>query len=114
MRIEDRQDHRKAALVPADDGASRRAESGRRYQRLDLYKQRPGALHAGKYCRTGRAGMTFAEEQGGGVGDLPEAAARHLEDADLVGWAEAILDGAEDAEMVATLALEIEDGVDHV
>ena len=40
--------------------------------------------------------------------------AGHLEDADLVGGAEAVLDGAQDAELVAALALEVEHGVDHV
>ena len=49
-----------------------------------------------------------------GFGDLGEAGAGHLEDADLVGGAEAVLDGAQDAELVAALALEVEDGVDHV
>ena len=50
----------------------------------------------------------------GGVGDLGEAGAGHLEDADLVGRAEAVLDRAQDAKLVAALALEIEHGVDHV
>jgi hypothetical protein len=40
--------------------------------------------------------------------------AGHLEDADLVGRAEAVLDRAQDAELVAALALEIEHGIDHV
>ena len=38
----------------------------------------------------------------------------HLEHADLVGGAEAVLGGAQDAEGVAAVALEIEHGVDHV
>ena len=38
----------------------------------------------------------------------------HLEDADLVGRAEAVLDRAQDAELVAALALEVEHRVDHV
>ena len=54
------------------------------------------------------------EEQGRGVGDLRQAAVGHLEHADLVGRAEAVLDGAQDAELVAALALEVEHGVDHV
>ena len=40
--------------------------------------------------------------------------AGHLEHADLVRRAEAVLDRAQDAELVAALALEIEHGVDHV
>ena len=38
----------------------------------------------------------------------------HFEDADLVSRPEAVLHGAEDTELVAALALEIEHGIDHV
>jgi hypothetical protein len=38
----------------------------------------------------------------------------HLEDADLVGGAEAVLHRAQDAELVAALALEIQRRIDHV
>ena len=55
-----------------------------------------------------------ARNRAEGFGDLGEAAIGHLEDADLVGGAEAVLDGAQDAELVAALAFEIEHGVDHV
>ena len=55
-----------------------------------------------------------AQEQLGGVGDLAQALGRHLEHADLVGRAEAVLGRAQDAERVAAVALEIEHGVDHV
>ena len=55
-----------------------------------------------------------AEEQLGGVGDLAQALRGHLEHADLVGGAEAVLGRAQDAEGVAAVALEIEHGVDHV
>ena len=58
--------------------------------------------------------MALAEEQLGRVGDLAQALVRHLEDADLVGRAEAVLDRAQDAEVMAAFALEIEHGVDHV
>ena len=60
------------------------------------------------------AAAPLGEEQGGRVGDLVQAAVGHLEHADLVGRAEAVLDRAQDAELVAALALEIEHGVDHV
>ena len=38
----------------------------------------------------------------------------HLEDANLVGRPEAVLHRAKDSELVAALAFEIEDGIDHV
>ena len=59
-------------------------------------------------------GVALGEEEGRGVRHLGEAGAGHLEDADLVGRAEAVLDRAQDAELVAALALEVEHGVDHV
>ena len=62
----------------------------------------------------GRGRVAPAEEQRGGVGDLRQAELGHLEHADLVGRPEAVLHGAQDAEMVAAVALEREHGVDHV
>ena len=59
-------------------------------------------------------GVALGEKERGRVRDLGEAGAGHLEDADLVGRAEAVLDRAQDAELVAALALEVEHGVDHV
>src|SRR5574338_435367 len=38
----------------------------------------------------------------------------HLEHADFVGRAKAVFDRAQDAELVAALAFEIEHGIDHV
>ena len=54
------------------------------------------------------------QEQRRGVRHLGQPRAGHLEDADLVGRAEAVLHRAQDAELVAALALEVEHGVDHV
>ena len=56
----------------------------------------------------------LAQEQRRGIGDVRQAAVGHLEHADLVGRAEAVLHRAQDAELVAALALEIEHRVDHV
>ena len=56
----------------------------------------------------------LAEEQRRGIGDVGQAAVGHLEHADLVGRAEAVLDRAQDAELMAALALEVEHRVDHV
>ena len=114
MGLEHREHHGEARLVPADDGAARRAERRGRDQRLDLDQHRPRALHAGEDGGARRLGVALAEEELGWVGDLAQALVRHLEDADLVGRAEAVLHRAQDAEMVAAFALEIEHGVDHV
>ena len=58
--------------------------------------------------------LAVAEEERRGVGDLGQPRAGHLEDADLVGGAEAVLDGAQDAELVPALAFEVEHRVHHV
>ena len=101
MGFEHRDHHGETVLVPADDGAARHAERGRRDQGLELDQQRPRALHAGEDGGAGRRRVAAGEEEGGRVGDLGEAAPGHLEDADLVGRPEAVLERAQDAEMVA-------------
>ncbi len=58
--------------------------------------------------------MALAEEKLGGIGDLAQAFVGHFEHADLVGRAKAVFHRAQDAEMVAAFALEIEHAVDHV
>ena len=70
------------------------------------------ALAASGYLRSRR--RTTGEKQGRRVGHLDQAMIAHLEDADLVGGAKAVLDRAQDAELMPALALEIEHGIDHV
>ena len=55
-----------------------------------------------------------ARNSADGFGTSARPAFGHLEHADLVGGAEAVLHGAQDAELVAAVAFEIEHGVDHV
>ena len=114
MGFQYRQHHGQPARVPADDGASWRAERGRRHQRLDFDQQRPRALDAGEHRGAGLAEIARGQEQFGRVGDFAQARARHLEHADLVGRAEAVFHRAQDAELVRAFALEGEHGVDHV
>ncbi len=114
MRLQHGEDHGKPRPVPADDGPARRAERGGGDQRLYFHQYRTRAFHAGEYRRPRRLGMALAEEKLGRVGDLTQALVRHLEDADLVGWAEAVLHRAQDAVVMAAFALEIEHGIHHV
>ena len=67
-----------------------------------------------KTAAPGDCGVALADEQRGRVGDLLQPGVGHLEDADLVGRAEAVLHRPQDAEVVAAFALEIEHRVDHV
>ena len=72
------------------------------------------AFDAGEHGGAGRAEVALGEEQLGRVGDLAQAAAGHLEHADLVGRTEAVLHRAQDAELVRAFAFEREHRVDHV
>ena len=112
--VEDGEDHREAPAVPADDRAARLAGRGGGDERLDLARGSAACPRCRRRPPSPGAGSPLGEEQRGGVRDLGQALAGHLEDADLVGRAEAVLDRAQDAELVAALALEVEHGVDHV
>ena len=83
-------------------------------QRLDFHQQRPRALHAGEHGGAGRAEIALGQKQLRRIGDLAQARAGHLEHADLVGRAEAVLHRAQDAELVRAFALEREHRIDHV
>ena len=113
-RLQHRQHHGQPAAVPADHGAARRAGRRGGEQGLDLDQHRPGSLHAGEDRGAADLALALGEEQGRGVGDLHQPGVGHLEDADLVGRAEAVLDRPQDAELMAALAFEIEHGIDHV
>ena len=83
-------------------------------KRLHLDQDRPRPLHAGEDSRPRRLRFAVAEEEGRWVLHLLQSVMTHLEHADLVGRAEAVLHRAQDAELVAAMAFEIEHGVDHV
>ena len=114
MGFEHGEHHGEAVLVPADHRAARRAERRRRDQRLHLDQHRPGAFDAGEHGGARGAEVALGQEQRGGIGDLAQAAAGHLEHADLVGRPEPVLHRPQDAEEMGAFALEGEHGVDHV
>ena len=114
-RLEHGQQHGQPAAVPADHGAARRGRAplGATRAWISTSSGRR-ALHAGEHGGARDALLAVGQEQGRGVGHRHQARLGHLEHADLVGRAEAVLDRAQDAELVAALALEVEHGVDHV
>ncbi len=114
MGLQYRQYHRQPARIPADHGAARRAERGRRHQRLQFDQHRAGALDAGEYRRARCAQIALGEEQFGGVGDFAQAQARHLEHADLIGRTKAVFHRAQDAELLRAFAFERQHRIDHV
>jgi len=64
--------------------------------------------------RGARLAVDRAPEDLGGVGHADEARARHLEDAELVRRAEAVLHRAQDAVRVVAVTLELQHAVDEV
>src|SRR5262249_6981350 len=85
-----------------------------RHQGLKLEEEGPRPFQARDDDRARGVLGTLREEEAGRVRDLVEALLSHLEHADLVGRAEAILDGPEDAGGMVALALEVEHGVHEV
>ena len=62
----------------------------------------------------GTAEIALGQEQFGRIGDFAQAEAGHLEHADLVGRAEAVLHRAQNAELLRAFALERQHRIDHV
>ena len=113
MAREDGDDHREALRVDARADAARHREVGRRDERLDLEQDRPRPLE-----RAGDGGADLARqrlaEELRRIGHADEPVAGHLEDAELVRRAEAVLRRAQDAMRVVAVALELEHAVDEV
>ncbi len=106
MGFEHGKHHRQTTLIPADNGATRGAKCGRRYQRLDFDQDRTRAFDPGKNRGARTAKIAFRQKELGRVGDLAQPGARHFEHADLIGRAEAILDRAQNAELMRTFTFE--------
>lgn len=69
---------------------------------------------AGTTADPGSVVAAAAEEHGGRVVDLDEAALAHVEEAELTGGSEAVLDAAQDAEGVVAVTLERAHDIDEV
>ena len=83
-------------------------------ERLHLDEHRPRALARHERDAAGDRRAVPRQENRGRILDLAKAFLAHDEEAHLVRGAEAILDGAHDAEAAADVALEVEHRVDHV
>src|SRR3954462_8201745 len=100
------------AVDPVGDSAGR-DDLGWRDERLDLDQERPGALHGGE-DDAARGPGRLTHEARGRVLDLHEAGGLHLEYADVVGRAEAVLQRAQRAIRALALALELEHAIDQM
>ena len=97
MGFEHGEDHREAVLPSQPTTARRGVPSDvGRDERLKLDQQRARALRRPRRPRCPRRrGVAPGEEEGGGVATLPRGrVAGHLEDADLVGRPEAVLEAS--------------------
>ena len=112
VTAEDGHDHGQTVAIETGRQAARQGQIGGVDQRLYLDEKAARAFDRDVHARAGRAAL--GEEDGGRVGDGLEPALAHLEDSELVRGAEAVLDGAQQAEEAVAVALELQHGVDHV
>src|SRR5205823_5947840 len=81
---------------------------------LHLDQEWPGALEGGHYDRA-RCGRRRGREEGGRrIRHLLETALAHGEHADLLGRAEAVLGGAQQAELLPAVAFQVQHGVNDM
>ena len=115
--------HRRARTATSNarrsDGTPTRArrghaDAGRCHQCLDLDQDRPGTLHDGRDRDTGRLGAAGAQERAGRIGHIPKPFAGHLQDAGLLGRAEAVLGTPEQSQRAVSVALQHQHHIDQV
>ena len=87
---------------------------GPHHQRLDLHQQRTVALQGRQHHRAGHIGSTVGQEQPAGVVHRPQPVAPHLEQADLVGGAEPVLDHPQHPQGVVAITRQLQDRVHDV
>ena len=106
-------DHRETPGIDAGANTARHCEIGRRYERLHFEQERARALEHAADRGSDLTGARRPEELRR-IGHADEPGGGHLEDAELVRRAEAILGRAEDAVLVVAIALELEHAVDEM
>ena len=99
---------------PCDAAPRRRARVVGVGERLHLDQQRSLPVERGQHGRPGHAGAPIGQEQPAGVGHADETLLEHLEQAELVGGTEPVLDRAQQTQRVMPFALEGQHHVDHV
>ena len=109
-----RDEHEHPIRVDPGGRATRGAVAGRGAQRLDLDRQRARPLQRDRDGRACRRRLVRLEEEAAGIGDLRHAVAAHLEHADLVGRAEAVLRRAQQAGRAEPLPFQVDHRVDEV
>ena len=110
---ENRDDLREPGAVDADRDAPGRHHLGRPDEGLDLHQQRPAAFQDREHAGADPL-PRLRQPDRCRVLDRHEAVGAHLQDADLVGGAEAVLGGTQHPVRAAVLAVERDDAVDEV
>ena len=113
MAIEHREQHREAGRSTPTQ-LRRRPAVGRREQGLHLEQQRTRALELAQTHEPAAPPGRSARNAADGLRDLAQAAAGHLEHAELGGAAEAVLAGAQEPERALVVAVERQHRVDEV
>src|SRR5665213_371761 len=108
------QGHHQPTAVETDHGPFGLGLGHRGDQGLEFDHQGPSALECRKYHPTGHPGQPVAEEQAPRIVDPVESLLPHLEQSELAGRPETVLDGQEEAEGVVAVTLEAQHRVDHV
>lgn len=103
-----------AVVVIARRDAARNGEDGVNRECLDFYKDRSQSLHAGNDSLTRRLARAVTKQVLRRVFDPFEPLPLHDEEPGLCGGAETVLHRPQHAELVAAVAFEVEDDVDHV
>ena len=109
-----RDEERNPVGIDAARGPPRRAAGPRSDQALDLDEERPRSFEGRRHDTPRRRTVVLGEEGAGRVGDLGHPSLPHLENADLLGRAESVLRGAQEADRRIALALEREDRIDEM
>ena len=112
--FQDGKEDNHAIVVIARRDAARNGEDGVNRECLDFYKDRTQPLHAGDDGGTGCLAYAVTEQVLRRVFDTFEPLPFHDEESGLGGGAETVLHRPQHAELVAAVAFEIEDDIDHV
>src|SRR5918993_5408171 len=112
--VEDSHDH----VDPRGVQTARRPAGGREaragHECLDLGDERAPALQRHRHAGPGYGGRTARQEEPARVGEADDADVGEVEAPDLVGRAEAVLDGTHEAQAGVPFPLELDDDVDEV
>ena len=108
------QGHDQAAAVQADHRALGLGLAHGGHQGLELDHQGAAALHGREHHAAGHPDQPVPEQEPAGVVDPVEALVAHLEQPELAGGPEPVLDGQEEPEGMVPVPLEAEHGVHHV